>query len=46
MNIFGNNNFSIEKLAKAGGIKLQYSRYSFKSDIFNEIKHLSPIEQE
>ena len=46
MNIFGNNNFSIEKLAKAGGIKLQYSRNSFKSDIFNEIKHLSPIEQE
>ena len=46
MNIFGNNNFSIEKLAKAGGIKLQYSRDSFKSDIFNEIKHLSQIEQE
>ena len=46
MNIFSNNNFSIEKLAKAGGIKLQYSRDSFKSDIFNEIKHLSPIEQE
>ena len=46
MNILGNNNFSIEKLAKAGGIKLQYSRNSFKSDIFNEIKHLSPIEQE
>lgn len=43
--IFEKESLSIEKLAKAGGINLQYTRNAFKNDIFKEIEHLPIAEQ-
>lgn len=42
---FEKDNLSIDKLSKAGGINLQYTRNSFKNDILKEIEHLPLAEQ-
>lgn len=43
--VFEKENLSIEKLSKAGGINLQYTRNTFKNDILKEIEHLPITEQ-
>ncbi|MBO5738453.1 hypothetical protein J6R97_03850 [bacterium] len=42
---FKKTSLSIDNLAQAGGIKLQYSREAFKADVLKEIEHLSLDEQ-
>lgn len=43
--VFEKETLSIEKLAQAGGINLQYTRNAFKNNILKEIEHLPITEQ-
>lgn len=43
--VFEKETLSIEKLAQAGGINLQYTRNAFKNDILKKIEHLPITEQ-
>lgn len=43
--VFEKESLSIDNLAKAGGINLQYTREAFKANILKEVEHLPMAEQ-
>lgn len=45
MSVFASSKHSIDDLVNAGGVQLQYSRESFKTNILSQIKHLPENEQ-